>query len=221
MPGLDGRETTQRIRQGAAGQDNLDILIIAMTASAMDSDRHKCLEAGMDDYLTKPLDETLVVQTLGQWLSMNETGVVAPLPITMDPEDLTFNRETALRRLGHKHGLLEQACRSFLTLAPQQLQDLQTAYHNQAWDQLSRHLHTFKSISGQVGGDRLTAMVRRLEHSLQQDNSSFSSVDLALLQQHFDELYQAIQTWLASPTRSASALPQAPDPTPTKPSGSH
>lgn len=55
MPQLDGYETTQRIRQGAAGEDRRDLAIVALTASAMVGDREQCIAAGMNDYLTKPI----------------------------------------------------------------------------------------------------------------------------------------------------------------------
>jgi len=55
MPVMDGYEATSRIRQGAAGDDKRDIFISAMTANAMAGDQQKCLEAGMDAYIAKPI----------------------------------------------------------------------------------------------------------------------------------------------------------------------
>ena len=55
MPGIDGLEATRRIRAGAAGRDE-KVWIIAVTANAMEGDRDTCLAAGMNDYVTKPID---------------------------------------------------------------------------------------------------------------------------------------------------------------------
>ena len=68
MPVMDGYEATFKIRKGAAGQDNLDIPIVAMTANAMQGDKEKCLDAGMDDYLTKPIEPENVSKVLKKWL---------------------------------------------------------------------------------------------------------------------------------------------------------
>ena len=69
MPEMDGYEATRQIRLGAGGGINQDIPIIAMTANAMKGDKEKCLAAGMNDYLAKPIDVKLLASTLGQWLT--------------------------------------------------------------------------------------------------------------------------------------------------------
>jgi len=69
MPVLDGFEATRKIRIGEAGDRYLNTPIIAMTANAMKGDRENCLDAGMDDYISKPLRRDILVQTLRSWLS--------------------------------------------------------------------------------------------------------------------------------------------------------
>ncbi|MBQ4834086.1 response regulator [Pseudoalteromonas sp. MMG010] len=68
MPVMDGYQTTNAIRNGEANKENKGITIIALTANAMQGDREKCLAAGMDDYLTKPLDIAALEPKLKQWL---------------------------------------------------------------------------------------------------------------------------------------------------------
>jgi CheY-like chemotaxis protein len=68
MPELDGLETTARIRQSAPTAAVRDIPVIAMTANAMPGDREQCLEAGMNDYLSKPIVVHELASTLARWL---------------------------------------------------------------------------------------------------------------------------------------------------------
>ncbi len=68
MPEMDGFAATARIRQGEAGAALAGIPIIALTANAMRGDREKCLQAGMNDYLSKPIDATLLVQMIERYV---------------------------------------------------------------------------------------------------------------------------------------------------------
>lgn len=69
MPEMDGFETTKHIRSGAAGAHYQSIPIVAITANAMQSDKDKCLQSGMNDFLTKPIDQEKVILTLQKWLA--------------------------------------------------------------------------------------------------------------------------------------------------------
>ena len=67
MPEMDGYSATREIRDGASGP--ADIPIIAMTANAMQGDRERCIDAGMDDYLSKPIDTELLESKLAHWVT--------------------------------------------------------------------------------------------------------------------------------------------------------
>jgi len=69
MPEMDGYEATGEIRRGRAGDEMKKIPIVAMTANAMQGDKQKCLDAGMDDYLTKPINQEKLFNTLKKWIN--------------------------------------------------------------------------------------------------------------------------------------------------------
>ena len=74
MPELDGFEATRRIRSLAPPSRGPDIPIIAMTANAMQGDRLRCLEAGMNDYLSKPVERAKLAALLDQWLNREQAA---------------------------------------------------------------------------------------------------------------------------------------------------
>jgi HPt (histidine-containing phosphotransfer) domain-containing protein len=75
---LDGYSATRRLREIEAGQGKPRTPVIAMTAHAMSGDRERCLQAGMDDYLSKPLDRQLLEQTLARWMPKSPDLPPAP-----------------------------------------------------------------------------------------------------------------------------------------------
>lgn len=68
MPEMDGYEATMKIRAGEAGSQAVSVPIIAMTANAMQGDREKCMEVGMNDYLTKPIEADSVLEKCKYWI---------------------------------------------------------------------------------------------------------------------------------------------------------
>lgn len=70
MPVMDGYSASLAIRRGDAGEHYTGIAIIAMTANAMAGDRERCLQAGMSDYITKPVDADQLLEKVYYWLSV-------------------------------------------------------------------------------------------------------------------------------------------------------
>ena len=78
MPVLDGYSATRRLREIENEQNKPRMPVIAMTAHAMSGDRERCLQAGMDDYLSKPLDRQLLEQTLARWMQQSPHAAAVP-----------------------------------------------------------------------------------------------------------------------------------------------
>lgn len=84
MPDLDGLETTRRLRAGHAGPSGLVVPVVALTANAFTEDRAACLEAGMNDFLTKPVQAAVLEETVARWVH----GATPPMAATRPVGDL-------------------------------------------------------------------------------------------------------------------------------------
>ncbi|MBL0212183.1 MAG: response regulator [Holophagaceae bacterium] len=162
MPGMDGFETTAEIRKRALKDRHGDPLpIIALTASAMGGTREKCLAAGMDDYLAKPLRPDALRAVLATWLPAPEgpgiavdTAALGALQ-TLDPDG--------------SDGWVASLLSEYLEDGPRRIQAIHAALASDDAPQVIRQLHNLKSNSGTVGAKSLAALCDDLEQSAQSD----------------------------------------------------
>jgi CheY-like chemotaxis protein/HPt (histidine-containing phosphotransfer) domain-containing protein len=166
MPVMDGYEATAAIRAGEGPRSRTPI--IALTASARREDRDRCLAAGMDSYLSKPLGKDALLALLAESVKKRSTGSKAPLSvrrtplaeITLDPS--TFDRLRALGGPGEENFLSELVSR-FLEDTERQLLQLEQALVAGNAPEVGRIAHSIQGSGGQLGGRRLALCCRRLE----------------------------------------------------------
>ena len=89
MPEMDGLEATRQIRELEKGT-SWHVPIIAMTAHAMPGDRERCLEAGMDDYVSKPLEPKVLFNVLERWVRSGDENIVEAGQDYSSSVDLSF-----------------------------------------------------------------------------------------------------------------------------------
>ncbi|MYM99253.1 response regulator, partial [Duganella vulcania] len=143
MPGLDGLAATRQIRQREAAQGG-HVPIIAMTARAMAGDRERCLEAGMDDYLAKPVDS----QQLRAML----------LRYQPDSGHLLLDWRGALKRLDGDAELLLELAALFLHDGPQLWWELGEALDAGDVPRSTRAVHSLKGVLANFGAARALAL---------------------------------------------------------------
>ena len=160
MPEMDGYEATRRIRGQEAGTRNPNIPIIAITADAMTGDREKCLQAGMDDYLAKPVDPRQLADILQKWLNRpaNSGQVKPPVDEIPTGREVTFNEADLLARLMEDKGLAGKVVSSFLSDAPRQLRALKKMADAGDADGARLQAHTLKGAAATVSAEALRAL---------------------------------------------------------------
>lgn len=194
MPVLDGYKTTQAIRSGEAGAEYSGIPIIAMTANAMQGDREKCLSAGMDDYIAKPIDPHLLESTLYRWLLGHKTDVVeSTLSATLDDkvEDkfkVSWDQPSALARLLNKENLLVDLLITFKQEMPLRIDELKLNVEIENHEAVRTLAHTIKGASSNISGLCLAAHAFELEQLGRNKESEKYAALLAKVNSAYQEL---------------------------------
>ncbi len=162
MPVMDGIEAAQRIRRREAGGRRT--AIIAMTANVMHDDRERCLAAGMDDYIPKPLELERLRCVLGQWGRREAPPgrSEAPARVAQPDSDLVdMEGMQALR--GILGGGLQEVVNMYLGDAQRRIQALRGHARERDAESLHRTAHALKGASGNLRADRMYRLCARLE----------------------------------------------------------
>lgn len=144
MPVMNGLEATQAIRK-LEKNTSKHIPIIALTAHAMTGDKERCLEAGMDDYISKPIQMDVFLKTIQKYIPQYNTSQISETPPLLDEKNLIEN-------FGGDSELFLEIIRIFLENLPQQITDIEKAIHHKDAKALEQTAHTLK---GSVGNFRV------------------------------------------------------------------
>ncbi|WP_261998089.1 ATP-binding protein [Stenotrophomonas sp. Ste96] len=195
MPVLDGYDTTRRWRAHEAPRGTARLPIVAMTANAMAGDRERCLQAGMDDYLSKPINRETLQAVLARWGSaMADDPAVQPPSLpqhapappaaspTRDESPAPVLDQEVLDELLEVIGAdTARIIGVFLDDTPPLIRQLQDASVAADLDQLRALAHSLKSASANVGAMALSAAAWRIEHDARAGTLERPAVAVALL----------------------------------------
>jgi len=204
MPVMDGITATVEIRKQPQYKD---LPIIAMTANAMAGDRDRCLAAGMNDHVIKPIDIKELFEVLGRWIDVPEQRRQDFLPQTQGvtseavlPELPGIDTKTGLARVGNNSKLYLNILHKFRDSQAHTPEEIEQALATGDRRTAERLAHTLKGVCGNVGADKLRAAARVLEAAIKagQDDTATEQAavrrELTLVVAALEELDQARPT---------------------------
>ncbi|WP_159993127.1 response regulator [Roseomonas sp. 18066] len=156
MPELDGVAATQEIRAARPGSS---LPIIAMTAHAYAAERQRCLEAGMNDHVAKPVDPSALMRTLDRWIRLplvagpGGAGTVAAVraPVVLPDSLPPFDLASALARVNGKSALLHKLIGDFGRKFPDAIPQLRQQAADRKYAEARILAHTLKGVAGSLG----------------------------------------------------------------------
>ncbi len=206
MPEMDGLEATRRIRDPRSKVLNHTIPIIAMTAHAMQSDRDLCLQAGMNDYVSKPVNPQVLAETLERWLrlvGMTRPAAPANLPALAQeaipaieeiiPDKTVFDRLALMDRLLDDVELARIVVDGFVDDIPLQIQALKDFLKSGDACGAERQAHSIKGAAANIGAEALRAVAGEMEVFGKSGNLSAVRQRTGELEKQFVRLSEALE----------------------------
>ncbi len=214
MPLMDGLEATRRIRRGDAGATNARVPIVALTANAMVSDRESCLQAGMDDFISKPIEVERLNAAIKKF-SRQPTAAPAPVPAVMastaaaatkTPERIVFDRASFLDRMMGDEKLARTIAVSFLADLPAQVAALRDSIQRNDCRRTDEQAHRLKGAAGTVSGVALKELAAELEKLARENQPAALQSLLPRLDKEAGALQQALSQLLPAPTTDVATV---------------
>jgi signal transduction histidine kinase/CheY-like chemotaxis protein len=198
MPVMDGMTATVAIR-ALPGQDKLPI--IAMTANAMSQDRERCLAAGMNDHVAKPIEPALLWQTLLRWIRPEAlvAGPLKPRSASRLPSDIPgLDVAEAMSRLGGRESLYLSVLKLFTDNHQRTVAEIQAALRDGRQPEAVRLAHTLRGTASSIGARELAEAAGGVEMALaSQASTAAVESKLTRLGSRLDALVTALRHQLA------------------------
>jgi CheY-like chemotaxis protein/HPt (histidine-containing phosphotransfer) domain-containing protein len=190
MPEMDGLAATTAIRQFEAGRGHR-VPIIGVTAHAMKGDRERCLAAGMDAYVSKPIRPAVLFAAITDLVN-NRPADPAPPAADPAPTGVVLDESALLALIGGDAVLLRELAALFLQDGPQRLAEMAKALESADRTSLEREAHTLKGSSGSLCGRRTAEAARNLEHLAQEGSLQEAGRAYAVLSEEVHKLQGAL-----------------------------
>ncbi len=188
MPGIDGFETTEIIRNTTSSVKNHNIPIIAMTAHSGEGSKDKCLKAGMDSYIAKPIEQELLTEILKEMLA-NSTNMAKKTTNNNPPEkEIIFDKQALLNRLCNDEKLLTELIIVFINTIPKKINELKIACKTKDNTAVKRIAHSIKGTTATIGALKMQDLSLRIEEAEENSDTESARVLTDKLENEFNRL---------------------------------
>jgi CheY-like chemotaxis protein len=197
MPDMNGFEATRLIRDSESRVLRHDIPIIAMTAHALKGDREKCLEAGMNDYLSKPVTALALNEILEKSLATESSAtLITPESDPRHAKPVHIQRIQAIADgdLAFEQDLIE----SYVSQTEQHLKALESSVHEGNEEEVEHWAHTIKGSSANAGAKGMQEIAHRIEQFRTGEDPAQGLELLSELRSEFERVRRYFKAYLQS-----------------------
>ena len=197
MPVMDGLEATRCIRNRRSRVHNHKVPVIAMTAHALQGDRERCIKAGMNDYISKPVSIAALAEILEKWLPKGKSKVTKkrksvetknPVSVAQDSSKPIFDKAGLMSRLMDDKTLARAMMEGFLEEIPGEMEALRGYLDSGDAASVERTAHSIKGTSASLGGEILRATAYEMEKEARAGNINYVKSLMPDLEAQFSTL---------------------------------
>jgi HPt (histidine-containing phosphotransfer) domain-containing protein len=207
MPGMDGYEATRRIRAWKDGEDEdlrqkSNLPIIAMTAHALEGEREKCIEAGMDDFLSKPVKPQHLAELIKTMLSQPDVAETKTTGLQHDRSDESLailDHNMLAKTFPNNKQLRRTLLGLFTDSTPTILEELRAAIAKDDNKTIQSLTHNLAGSAATLGAVSFLEAIRFLEETTRQGNNADNPLLLANIEAEFDKVRTEISNFLLDP----------------------
>ncbi|OGV48599.1 MAG: hypothetical protein A2017_21045 [Lentisphaerae bacterium GWF2_44_16] len=197
MPEMDGYEASRLIRDAASGVLNPNVPIIAMTANALSGDRKKCIDAGMNDYISKPVQAREMDETIFRWAFPSKNGEKSPVEIPegklVKKRETVFDEEDLLLRVSENRELAANIVKKSLEEIPERMELLEKHLRSSDSDGVLLESHSIKGIAANASFPIVSAAARHIEMSIRAGDMKSASEGFPALKESIRELQEKLK----------------------------